>query len=186
MIAMNKLLCLQQTGPIEEYNTTFRNLAYRAGICEDTSLILQYQRGLKIPLLNNIYRIRPLPATIQEWYAAASQSESQWKTQRIARTLNQSARSTSSASTAGRRQASSASSMDANRMELSPEKAKMFKEGLCFICKNKGHIARKCPDKKPSFNKESRKITINRILGQASPEEREEIMNELGFVEGDL
>ena len=88
MITMNKLLCLQQTGMIEDYNTAFRNLAYRAGIREDTSLILQYQRGLKKPLLTDIYRIRPLPSTIQEWYAAASQSESQWKTKNIAIGLN--------------------------------------------------------------------------------------------------
>ena len=186
MIAMNKLLCLQQTSTIEDYNTAFRNLAYRAGIREDRSLILQYQRGLKKPLLTDIYRMRPLPSTIQEWYAAASQSESQWKTKNIAIGLNQSGRPSSSTSTYRRPGQSSSSSMEVHRMELTPEKAKMFKEGLCFICKKKGHIARKCPDKKPTYNKESRKIPINCILGQASPEEREEIINELGFVEGDL
>lgn len=38
------------------------------------------------------------------------------------------------------------------------DQAKYMKEGLCFICRKKGHISKDCPDKKP--RKEVRTVTM--------------------------
>jgi hypothetical protein len=40
---------------------------------------------------------------------------------------------------------------------LTQEEVDIFKEGKCFICHNRGHIAIDCPDKKDKKNERTRK-----------------------------
>ncbi|KAI5115871.1 hypothetical protein M0805_004677 [Coniferiporia weirii] len=70
--AQQALLKLKQTGPTDDFNTQFQSLATRSGITSPEVLITLYQAGLTPGLLKTIYNRDTLPATINDWYKAAS------------------------------------------------------------------------------------------------------------------
>ncbi|KAI5116224.1 hypothetical protein M0805_007049 [Coniferiporia weirii] len=73
--AQQALLKLKQTGTADDFNTQFQSLATRSGITSPEALIALYQAGLSLGLLKTIYNRDTMPATISDWYKAASRSD---------------------------------------------------------------------------------------------------------------
>ncbi|KAI5114868.1 hypothetical protein M0805_007796 [Coniferiporia weirii] len=73
--AQQALIKLKQTGTVDDFNNQFQSLATRSGISSPEALIALYQAGLTLALLKTIYNRDTMPATITEWYKAASRSD---------------------------------------------------------------------------------------------------------------
>ncbi|KAI5115338.1 hypothetical protein M0805_003547, partial [Coniferiporia weirii] len=73
--AQQALIKLKQTGTADDFNNQFQSLATRSGITSPEALIALYQAGLTPALLKNIYNRDTMPATINDWYKAASRSD---------------------------------------------------------------------------------------------------------------
>ncbi|KAI5116175.1 hypothetical protein M0805_006870 [Coniferiporia weirii] len=70
--AQQALLKLKQTGTADDFNTQFQSLTTQSGITSPEALITLYQVGLTPGLLKTIYNHDTMPATINDWYKAAS------------------------------------------------------------------------------------------------------------------
>ncbi|KAI5118936.1 hypothetical protein M0805_006282 [Coniferiporia weirii] len=73
--AQQALLKLKQTSTTDNFNTQFQSLATQSGITSPEALITLYQAGLSPGLLKTIYNHDTMPATIADWYKAASRSD---------------------------------------------------------------------------------------------------------------
>ncbi|KAI5115915.1 hypothetical protein M0805_001575 [Coniferiporia weirii] len=73
--AQQALIKLKQTGTADDFNNQFQSLATCSGITSPEALIALYQAGLTPALLKTIYNRNTMPATINNWYLAASRSD---------------------------------------------------------------------------------------------------------------
>lgn len=124
----------------EEYSVLFRELAVHTGY-NDIGHRTAYEKGLNGPLADSIYRLNPVPDTLQGWMTAAMRLDRQWR-QREAnkrlyaprpQTLRVAAATTSTPTTPRR----------PSRLS-EEERERRMKMGLCFRCGTKGHLASAC------------------------------------------
>ncbi|KAI5115068.1 hypothetical protein M0805_002779 [Coniferiporia weirii] len=150
--AQQALIKLKQTGTADDFNDQFQSLATRSGITSPEALIALYQAGLTPALLKTIYNRDTMPATINDWYKAASCSDNIYQRLRTIqgpppptqqntrfRKFSNNNPRINSYSTAG-------TSSSINRPpRLTPEERdKCFKEGRCLACREKGHNSCDC------------------------------------------
>ncbi|KAI5116028.1 hypothetical protein M0805_007773 [Coniferiporia weirii] len=186
--AQQALIKLKQTGTADDFNNQFQSLAMRSGITSPEALIALYQAGLTPALLKTIYNRDTMPATINDWYKAASCSDNIYRrlraiqgplppTQQNNRFKNFSnTPRTSNYSNLG-------TSSNANRPpRLTPEERdKCFKEGRCLACREKGHNSRDCP-KFPTSNTRTIRTTEQTIEPPTpAPEENPPTPNEVAL-----
>ena len=62
---------------MDEYVAQFRILAGRAGLTDNKMLIEYFIEGIDTGILQKIFALNPLPATINDWYEAATNFDSQ-------------------------------------------------------------------------------------------------------------
>ncbi|KAI5115622.1 hypothetical protein M0805_006511 [Coniferiporia weirii] len=150
--AQQALIKLKQTGTTDDFNNQFQSLATRSGITSPEALIALYQAGLTPALLKTIYNRDVMPATINDWYKAASRSDNIYRrlrsiqgppppiqqNHRFQKFSNNNPRTSSYNTTS--------TSSNANRLpRLTPEERnKCFKEGRCLACREKGHNSCDC------------------------------------------
>ncbi|GBE77937.1 hypothetical protein SCP_0108190 [Sparassis crispa] len=129
----------------ETARTLLRNIKQGT---QDAGNIEYFKWGLNDPLRQRIYGMESMPKTLDKWYEYASRFDNQWRSAQI---FKRGATTT----TRGKGRSVhcpyySASAKDPNAMDvdrvnisrLSPdERQKRMKEGLCFLCGKKGHIA---------------------------------------------
>ena len=66
--------------------------------------------------------------------------------------------------------------MDIDAMMTDERQATLMRQGLCFKCEGKGHLAKECKTKKnPSTQKRSVK-DIHALLAELTKEEKEELV----------
>ena len=76
--AWAQLRHLRQTkDTADEYVVQFRILAGRAKLTDDKTLIEYFIEGINTGILQKIFAQNPLPATINDWYEAATKFDSQ-------------------------------------------------------------------------------------------------------------
>ncbi|KAI5115327.1 hypothetical protein M0805_002265 [Coniferiporia weirii] len=154
--AQQALIKLKQTGTADDFNNQFQSLATRSGITSPEALIALYQAGLTPALLKNIYNRDTMPATINDWYKAASRSDNIYRRLRAIQgppppTLpNNRFRKFSNNRPPPTYNTTGTPSNRPPR--LTPEERdKCFKEGRCLACREKGHNSRNC-SKFPTSN----------------------------------
>ncbi|KAI5116842.1 hypothetical protein M0805_006074 [Coniferiporia weirii] len=149
--AQQALIKLKQTGTADDFNNQFQSLATRSGITSPEALIALYQAGLTPALLKTIYNRDTMPATINDWYKAASRSDNIYRRLRAiqgplppTQQTNRFKRFSNTPRTSNYN--NSGTSSNANRPpRLTPEECdKCFKEGRCLACREKGHNSRDC------------------------------------------
>jgi hypothetical protein len=147
-------------GDLDTYITDFKKLAQDAGYAlnEKGALIL-FRKGLPFGLHKAVVdKAHPAPVTIDQWQQAARQQQvayADWKAlmgeaprapqdhcQRWRGALDQ----------RNNRRQRDPDAMDVDTMEINSltkdEKDKYMRKGLCFYCKETGHVSRNCPKKK--------------------------------------
>ena len=126
----------------QKYITDFQNLASKAGISDDVTLIDQFSLGLDQQLATMILSMSSIPTTVAKWIEQAKVFHAQkmcilaLKGGRLPSTIH------------SPRTTHDPNAMDIDTISLSKitpmERARCIKEGLCFRCRKKGHSANKC------------------------------------------
>ncbi|KAI5116109.1 hypothetical protein M0805_005617 [Coniferiporia weirii] len=151
--AQQALIKLKQTGTADDFNNQFQSLATCSGITSPEALIVLYQAGLTPALLKNIYNRDTMPATINDWYKAASRSDNIYRHLRTiqgppssTQQSNRFRKFTGNQTRPNNYNTASTSSTTNRPPHLTPEERdKCFKEGRCLACREKGHNSRDCP-----------------------------------------
>lgn len=131
--AKNRLTLMnlkQGSTSADDHIVKFRTLLARSGLKEDLTKVTLFQTSLNDALRNKIYSHTPLPTTIDEWYAKASELDHQWQfSNSMNRNTNWRERKTSR-------------DIKVRAVNLSfAERQKYIKEGRCFRCDKIGHRA---------------------------------------------
>ncbi|KAI5114932.1 hypothetical protein M0805_004199 [Coniferiporia weirii] len=150
--AQQALIKLKQTGTADDFNNQFQSLATRSGITSPEALIALYQAGLTPALLKTIYNRDTMPATINDWYKAASRSDNIYRRPRTIQgpppttQQNNCFRKFSNNYPHSNNYNTTGTSPNTNRPpRLTPEERdKCFKEGHCLACRKKGHNSHDC------------------------------------------
>ena len=118
---------------VEEYLTTFRLIAGEAHVGEGAELIF-FKKGLKEVIKRRIYDSGNVPKDLKEWVDRARIIDAAYRESELDR------RGTSWRSPPGKIRYT-----DEKRPRLPDEVyQKRRKEGLCYKCGNKGHMAKEC------------------------------------------
>ena len=121
----------------QKYITDFQNLASKAGISDDITLIDQFSLGLDQQLATIILSMSSISTTVAKWIKQAKVFHAQ-KMRILTLKGGRLPSAIHSPQTTHKPDAISLS-------KLTPtERARCIKEGLCFRCRKKGHSANKC------------------------------------------
>ena len=133
--AQQKLLHIKQgTRTVEQYTTAFKLIGVDADLDKDMSLIL-WKQGLKPVIKQKIYELGDIPSKFNEWVERAKAIDLGWREYQAERgnTFKEG------------RNRKTFEAKDNSRPRLSDEEyQKRRKEGLCYKCGNKEHLANKC------------------------------------------
>ncbi|KAI5115968.1 hypothetical protein M0805_001132 [Coniferiporia weirii] len=168
--AQQALIKLKQTGTADDFNNQFQSLATRSGITSPKALIALYQAGLTPALLKTIYNRDTMPATINDWYKAASHSDNIYRCLRAiqgpppaTQQINRFRKFTNTNSRPNSYNTPSTPSNTSRPLRLTPEEHdKCFKEGRCLACHEKGHNSCDCT-KFPTSNTHTIRTTEQTI-----------------------
>lgn len=179
--ANNQLANLKQgKRTVEDYVAEFRLLITMAGMTSDTPsdnihLINYFRRGLNPAIARKIALSDRVPTTISDWADRAIQYDTNYR-------LTMAMFGRSSGGRANYEQGRAHTSikdpyaMDIDAMMTDERRATLMRQGLCFKCEGKGHLAKECKTKKnPSTQKRSVK-DIHALLAELTKEEKEELV----------
>lgn len=143
---------------IEEHIAKFKMLRTKSGLDETSPAVIDYFREtLNIPLQRKLLTMENPPKTLKDWYTWASKLDNNFrKMQRImGRTRQGKTDSGKKKEETSRRW--NFTRKDPNAMDVdaitTEERDEMMKKGLCFRCKEPGHISKDCPTKGQSTSK---------------------------------
>jgi hypothetical protein len=154
--AQMKLRALRQgNSTVDEYTVEFNLLKEQTGM-EDKNkyMIEQYIRGLDPSIASQIFNTTKLPSTLDEWQLTARNID---RNRRRGKELASAFKHGLGLNKPLGNSNNNTNTPDPNAMDvdrLTPEeRTKAFRDGLCLICLNKGHIAKECPQRKKHFNR---------------------------------
>jgi len=167
--ALNRLQQGKRTA--DEYTADFRVLLSDTNIHDDRAAINFYQAGLNVPLVDRMYGIYPLPDTLDSWIDHAIQFDTQYRDR-----LAQKRGKTPTPWHSDNKKSKDPDAMDVDKRQnrtapakLTPvEREKCFKEGRCFACREKGHNATNCPQKKTWNNRSGSTRGQTRVIKEES------------------
>ena len=181
--AMNALNNLKQGNKTaEELATEFRLLAGQASLeakshSDHIHLIGLFRNALRPAISRRILFGEIIPKTIEEWIAKAIQYDTNY---RMAMVLTGQANRTNGSTSRNRWTPRTTETRDPNAMDVDSmtvdERSNLMKQGACFRCKKRGHMAKDCPDGKstlPPFRKFSAKDLITQIRTMTKDEKNE-------------
>jgi hypothetical protein len=154
--AINKLALLKQGGrTAEELVTEFRFLAGQAQLetrthSDNIHMIRLFRAALRPQLANKILFGDPVPGTIEDWFARAIRLDSNY---RMAMAITGKTPNRNGYDKSQNRNWSNRTNepKDPNAMDIdfmtTEERETLMKQGLCFRCKKRGHLARDCNEK---------------------------------------
>ena len=178
--SMNRLTNLKQGNKTaEELATEFRLLAGQAGLeakshSDHIHLIGLFRNALRPALSRRILFGEVVPKTIEEWVAKAIQYDTNY---RMALALTgQTSRTTGNAQRNRGWAPRNTETRDPNAMDVDSmsveERSNLMRQGACFKCKKRGHLARDCPDGKP--NSSPKKLSAKDLIAQIRALTKEE------------
>jgi hypothetical protein len=181
--AMNKLNNLKQGNrTTEELATEFRLLAGQAGLeakshSDNIHLIGLFRNALHPSISRRILFGETVPKMIEDWIAKAIQYDTNY---RMAIALTGQANRMTGNTSRNRWTPRTTETKDPNAMDVDSmtveERSNLMKQGACFKCRKRGHMAKDCPDRKsgPSPSKKfSAKDLITQIRTMTKEEKNE-------------
>jgi hypothetical protein len=154
--AINKLALLKQgSRTAEELVTEFRFLAGQAQLetkshSDNIHMIRLFRAALRPQLANKILFGDPVPGTIEDWFTRAIRLDSNY---RMAMAITGKTPNRNGYDKGQNRNWSHRANeqKDPNAMDIdfmtTEERATLMRQGLCFRCKKRGHLARDCNEK---------------------------------------
>jgi hypothetical protein len=156
--AIHKMSLLEQgTHSVDEYVATFRSLQDDTGF-NDPALLDYFKKGLNSSLVDNIYKLRPMPETLDDWVKEATALDRQWRQRQAEKKLKT---STPKPTTTTKPISPLVRFTQTDAPIITPPPTQAFKEPdvvpmeidsgwkrvnpkICFKCRKPGHIARNC------------------------------------------
>lgn len=172
--AQAKLEVLQQgQQPVRTYVAAFEKLAQESGY-NSTAQMQTFRRGLDIGLRRKIDDMADRPQTISRWKEVAlnkdasmraeREEEKAWSSSSFRKPTTAAPKNTTSAHT----QDTASVSVQAARLS-EEERTRYLKEGRCFRCHVRGHMARFCPEKDnntQATNSSAKDTGVDALLAQ--------------------
>jgi hypothetical protein len=172
------------------YNNKFNNLYRLAGWDADAEGTMRYyRRGLQFGLLHSmLHDTATSPTTLTAWQQKATKHHDTWK--QLANELDM--RKTKKKGRPGWAEHyetkkkpdfwrdPDAMDVDAVRVRRpeNEEKAKLRREGRCFLCRKQGHLARNCPDPKQKQAEGTKPAVKARASRQTEDDEKTQVDEE--------
>ena len=126
---------------VEMYIATFENLMRRAECKRESGPMVHYFRqGLPTNLERSIMKRQAIPNTIDEWQSAARKEVERRALMKLYHLAGPEGGDT------GTSDAAQTGVIRLSRLS-EEERARLMREGRCFECNEKGHLAGDCPDK---------------------------------------
>jgi len=181
--ANNQLISLRQgKRTVEEYLAEFRLLSSLAGMTADTPsdnihLINYFQRGLNPAIARKIALSDNVPTTITEWSDRAVQYDTNYRLTMAMLGKTTSGRSANDNWRGGSSYRKDPNAMDIDAMMTTEKRMALMRQGLCFKCEERGHLARDCKGKKKDTFLQKKNIKdIHALLTELTKEEKEELV----------
>ena len=128
----------QGTDSVQEYITRFSLVAQETGFNEETKIVF-FKRGLKEVIKQRIFDSGNIPTSFREWGHRALTIDTAWRVSQIER------RGMGKPNWENKGRVRFTKPEGQQRERLPPEiYQKRRKEGLCYVCGNKGHMAKDC------------------------------------------
>ena len=128
----------QGTDSVQEYITRFSLTAKETGFNEETKIVF-FKRGLKDVIKQRIFDSGNIPTSLREWGQRAQTIDTAWRVSQMER------KGTGKPNWENKGRLRFTKPEGQQRERLPPEVyQKRRKEGLCYICGNKGHLAKDC------------------------------------------
>ena len=125
----------QGNDSVKEYFVKFKLLSSQVDFNEEASLLF-FKRGLKEPIKQRIYNSGNIPTGLIGWYNRASEIDAAWREGELERSYS---------AKAWEKKPARARATEERRERLPDDVyQKRRKEGLCYKCGNKGHLAKSC------------------------------------------
>eukprot|EP00914_Ancora_sagittata_P029696 GHVO01058862.1.p1 GENE.GHVO01058862.1~~GHVO01058862.1.p1 ORF type:complete len:260 (-),score=20.80 GHVO01058862.1:223-1002(-) len=147
--------------PLELFIADFQRLAAEAEVTDEVILTILFQKGVKQAITKPIFLSGTLPESLVDWMARVRQTDTHWH---LFRTIHKTDVATHLLSK-GNKNVKDPNAMDVDHSKgktirkLTPaERDKCAREGLCFRCRQAGHLANKCPG--PSNDWKGKKKTV--------------------------
>ena len=143
-----------------EYVSHFKNYSSLTEISDQNVLIRYFSAGIPSPLMRQIMSMDTVPSTIDDWYKKAISFQIQWKcaeeiSKRNSKPAHQSYHSFSTPT-----KTRDPDAMDVDVIKVgkltAEERKKCMEKGLCFCCRQAGHMSSKCPKYKDGHPKSDR------------------------------
>jgi hypothetical protein len=182
--AMNRLMVLKQGDrTAEELVMEFRLLAAQAGLGMKSSsdhihMIGLFRKTLHPQLANRILFGENVPETIEGWIAKAIQFDTNYRMAKIITEQNrlQNTWKKNERRVLRPKEQKNDDEMNVN-MLTAEERNNFMKEGACFKCQKRGHIAKNCPlNKERILVTQAKKSTVKDLVAQIQTMTKEEKM----------
>ena len=138
-------------------------------------LINYFQQGLNPAIAKKIALSDSVPTTITKWADRAVQYDTSYRL-----TMAMLGKSTYGKSDADNWRASSSNRKDPNAMDIDTmtmeKRTYLMKQGLCFKCKGRGHLARDCKGKKKDTSPKKNINDIHAMLMALTDEEKKGLL----------
>jgi hypothetical protein len=146
-------------GSIEEHVSRFKMLVTKSRLAKNDAVVEYFRESLPVPLQTKIMSLPTPPTTLDDWYKWAIQFQNNFirmqsaisKTRGNYTTNNTNKNKNDNNSKGPQRFYFDHSQKDPNAMDVDAmsiqERDDIMKRGLCFLCREPGHISKFCPKK---------------------------------------
>lgn len=136
---------------LKDFVLEFMRLQGESGITDPKALIPAFTSKLPASVRVVLNRSNPPPITLEDWYSRVLQDNEVYEQEQI---LRHNMRTNEGPTKDKAKKAiSTRATTIPKRRKLTEEELELKRQGLCFVCKQAGHMARQCPNRpKKSVN----------------------------------